>query len=304
MASDGDGIHEEVVERGKSALVAVREHGGLAIPAAVGLGAAVAAAAGPKLVRSLSSRMEEKGDEAAKRLGEHAAQGARGGTGGGGFAGTLLSKALGGSSNGGDGDGGGGGGKKTRRLPIQRWTDVAVPVDRAYEAWLQFDQYPKFMHRVLSVEQKGDNQLNWQEKIWFSKRQWQGQITDQRKNDRIAWKTTSGMSHKGIVSFHKLDDKLTRVMVDMEFEPTGMLEKMASGLRFVKRAVQADLARFKAYVEMQDTKGIDYFDSDEAADEPIARERRSQSANASERDSGRKQRQGARDQRKRQGSSR
>jgi len=47
-------------------------------------------------------------------------------------------------------------------------------------------------------------------------------------------------------------------MVDMEFEPTGAIEKMASGLRFVKRAVQADLARFKAYVEMEDAKGIEY----------------------------------------------
>jgi hypothetical protein len=47
-------------------------------------------------------------------------------------------------------------------------------------------------------------------------------------------------------------------MVDMEFEPNGMMEKMASGMRFVKRAVQADLARFKAYVEMKDAQGIDY----------------------------------------------
>jgi hypothetical protein len=47
-------------------------------------------------------------------------------------------------------------------------------------------------------------------------------------------------------------------MVEMEFEPNGMIEKMASGLRFVKRAVQADLARFKAHVEMTDAKGIEY----------------------------------------------
>jgi hypothetical protein len=93
------------------------------------------------------------------------------------------------------------------------------------------------------------------------------------------------MSHRGIVSFHKLDSKLTRVMVDMEFEPNGMIEKMASGLRFVKRAVQADLARFKAYVEMEDAKGIQYRDAkaenagsddkdDADADEPPTRSRR------------------------------
>ena len=55
-------------------------------------------------------------------------------------------------------------------------------------------------------------------------------------------------------------------MVDMEFEPTGMIEKMASGMRFVKRAVQADLARFKAYVEMEDAKGIEYRSKSEEDD--------------------------------------
>jgi len=133
-----------------------------------------------------------------------------------------------------------------------------VPVERAYEAWLEFDKYPKFMHRVLSVETKGNDRVQWQEKIWFSTRQWEGRITEKRENDRIAWKTTNGMSHKGLVTFHRLADNLTRVMVDMEFEPTGVMEKMASGLRFVKRAVQADLARYKAYVEMEDAKGIEY----------------------------------------------
>jgi hypothetical protein len=114
------------------------------------------------------------------------------------------------------------------------------------------------MHRVLNVEKKGNDKVQWQEKIWFSKREWEGKITDRRENDRIAWKTTSGMSHKGVVSFHKLGDNLTRVMVTMDFEPTGMIEKMASGLRFVKRAVQADLARYKAFVEMEDAKGLEY----------------------------------------------
>jgi uncharacterized membrane protein len=223
----------------------------LLVPAALSAAGAIVASKGPDLMHRLREAGEEKGEEEAEELGERAAQGAKRGLAGGkaGAAGKALSKAL---------PGGGGGTKKTRRLPIQRWTDVAVPVDKAYEAWTSFDEFPKFMHRVLNVRQKGGDRVGWQEKIWFSTRQWEGRITDRRKNDRIAWKTTSGMSHRGVVSFHKLDDHLTRVMVTMEFEPNGMLEKMASGLRFVKRAVQADLARFKAYVEMEDAKGIEY----------------------------------------------
>jgi uncharacterized membrane protein len=226
--------------------------------AALSAAGAIAAAKGPDLVRRITSKTEEKGESQARKLGEQAAQGAKesitGGKGPGGMLGKAASKLL-------PGGGGGGKGKKTRRLPIQRWTDVAVPVDKAYEAWIKFDEYPKFMHRVLSVEKKGQDKVSWQEKIWFSKRQWEGRITERRKNDRIVWKTTSGTNHRGIVSFHKLDDNLTRVMVEMEFEPTGMIEKMGSGLRFVKRAVQADLARFKAYVEMKDAKGLEYSSS-------------------------------------------
>jgi hypothetical protein len=71
------------------------------------------------------------------------------------------------------------------------------------------------------------------------------------------------MQHSGVVSFHKLDDNLTRVMVDMDFVPQGVVEKMASGMRFVKRAVQADLARFKAYAEFGDAEGIEYKSSPE-----------------------------------------
>jgi hypothetical protein len=270
----GGGAEEKVLSALKS-----KE---LLIPAALSAATALAASKGPDLMKKLSG----SGEEQAQKLGERAVEGAKESLGNsGGIGGKLAKKALGVG-----GGGGGGGGKKTRRLPIQRWTDVAVPVDQAYEAWLKFDEYPKFMHRVLSVEKKGDDKVAWQEKIWFSKRQWEGRITEQRKNELIAWKTTNGAQHKGVVTFHKLDDRLTRVMVDMEFEPTGMIEKMGSGLRFVKRAVQSDLARFKAYVELADAKGIDYRpnqqddeddkkEDDKDQDEPSSRERDEQERN-------------------------
>jgi uncharacterized membrane protein len=259
----------------QTVLSTLKEHKEVALPAAV---AAVAAGATPKLIRSLTQSAEDKGEREASTLGQKLAEGAKQGLGGGGgLAGKAMSKLSGGGSN------GSGGGKKTRRLPIQRWTDVAVPVEKAYQAWTKFDEYPQFMHRVLNVERKDRDKISWQEKIWFSSREWEGEITERRKNDRIAWKTTSGMSHRGIVSFHKIGDNLTRVMVDMEFEPNGMIEKMASGMRFVKRAVQSDLARFKAYVEMEDARGIEYRPNDDA-DEPTTRGRKSDGERKSDRE--------------------
>ena len=226
--------------------------------AAAAAAAGLAVTKGPDLLKKLSGGADHRAEE----LGGKAAEGAKQKLGsGGGVMGKAASKLMGGG--GGGGGGGGQKGGKTRRLPIQRWTDVAVPVNKAYEAWTQWEEWPKFMHRVLEVkpaedDDEGGDKIHCSEKIWFWTREWDGEITDQRKNDRIAWKTDGGMQHSGVVSFHKLDDNLTRVMVDMDFFPTGVVEKMASGMRFVKRAVQADLARFKAYVEFGDAEGIEY----------------------------------------------
>jgi len=216
-------------------------------------GAGLAVTKGPDLMRKLSGSAEGQAEE----LGEKAAEGAKAALSQGkaGMVGKAASKLMGGGGGGGGGTGKGG---KTRRLPIQRWTDVAVPVEDAYEKWTNFEEFPKFMHRVLEVKQEEEGKLHWQEKIWFSTREWDGEIVDQRKNDRIAWKSVSGTQHSGVISFHRLDKNLTRVLVTVDFVPTGMIEKMASGMRFVKRAVQSDLARFKAYAEMGEMEGLEY----------------------------------------------
>ena len=222
-----------------------------AATAAAAAAAGLAAKKGPDVMKMLGSDADQKAEE----LGRKGAEGAKKEMGaGGGIAGKAASKLLGGKS------GGGQTGGKTRRLPIQRWTDVAVPVEKAYKAWTQFEEYPKFMHRVLEVKQDDDdkNKLHWREKIWFSTREWDAEITDKRQNDRIAWKSVSGTHHSGVVSFHRLDKNLTRILVTVDFVPSGMVEKMASGMRFVKRAIEADLARFKAYIEFGDAKELEY----------------------------------------------
>jgi hypothetical protein len=221
----------------------------VAAAAASAAAAGLAAKKGPDLMKKLQGEASEEGEE----IGKKGLQGLKKGLGeSGGPAGKMASKLIGG------GGGGGQKGGKTRRLPIQRWTDVAVPVDKAYQAWTQFEEFPKFMHRVLEVNKEDQNKIHWREKIWFSTREWDGEITERRKNDRIAWKSVSGTQHSGVISFHKLDANLTRVLVTLDFVPSGILEKMASGMRFVKRAVEADLARFKAYVELGEAKELEF----------------------------------------------
>src|SRR5215210_1688103 len=132
-------------------------NGGLAkkllIPAAAGVGtlaATVAARKAPDLFRErVLPRLEDRGGEEAAKVGERAASRLQGD---GGALGAVAGKAR-------EKLGGAGGKEKTRRLPIQRWTDVAVPVQDVYEKWTQFEEFPKFMHRVLNIEKKDDGHL-------------------------------------------------------------------------------------------------------------------------------------------------
>src|SRR3954452_23839488 len=222
VSSNGNGGSVLSALKGKDVLLPA------AATAAAAAVAGLAAKKGPDLMKSLNSEAGEEAEELGRKGAEGAKQQLTGG--GAGLAGKAASKLLGGGGSKGQTGG------KTRRLPIQRWTDVAVPVEKAFKAWTQFEEFPKFMHRVLEVKEEEDNKIHWREKIWFSTREWDGEITDQRKNDRIAWKSVSGTQHSGVISFHKVDDKLTHVMVDLDPVPSGILEKMASGMRFVKRA--------------------------------------------------------------------
>src|SRR4051812_21901579 len=250
-------------EEGQSKLSGLANKG-ILIPVAAAAASAAAAGLAAKKAPDLMNKVKGEAGEEGEEIGKKGMQGVKKGLQSSGPAGKIASKLMGGGSGGG---GGGQKGGKTRRLPIQRWTDVAVPVDKAYRAWTQFEEFPNFMHRVLEVKKEDDNKIHWREKIWFSTREWDGEITERRKNDRIAWKSVSGTQHSGVISFHKLDANLTRVLVTLDFVPTGMMEKMASGMRFVKRAVQADLARFKAYVEFGDVKGLEYSHEAETDDD-------------------------------------
>jgi uncharacterized membrane protein len=168
--------------------------------------------------------------------------------------GGLLSKLKPGSSDEGDDEGRAapGQGGSGRRMPIQQSVEVAVPIKIAYNRWTQFEDWPEFMHRFEGVDQGDDTTLSFTVKMWGLTRRFQAEIVEQRPDERIEWNVTEGPSHTGVVTFHELAPRLTRVEVSLDFDPHGMLEKMARGMRFTKRAVRADLHRFKAIVELDE----------------------------------------------------
>jgi uncharacterized membrane protein len=174
-----------------------------------------------------------------------------------GGAGGIAKEAASGLLPGGGGAGGGGkndmpGVGKGRRMPIQQSVDVAAELESVYNQFTQFEDWPQFMHRVQNVSQDDDETIRFNTKIWGKTKEFEAKIVTQRPDDRIKWKVAQGITHSGVASFHELAPRLTRVEITLDVQPGSLIEKAARGMRHIKRAVRADLARFKAFMEMQE----------------------------------------------------
>jgi uncharacterized membrane protein len=134
---------------------------------------------------------------------------------------------------------------------IEESVDVQVPVRTAYNQWTQFEEFPRFMDGVESVKQLDDKHLHWTAELAGVRREWKAEVTEQTPDQRIAWEATEGTKHAGVVTFHRLDDGKSRVMLQLDSQPDGVVEKAGDALGVLKRQVKGDLERFKELIESQ-----------------------------------------------------
>jgi uncharacterized membrane protein len=132
---------------------------------------------------------------------------------------------------------------------IEESTEVAVPVRTAYNQWTQFEQFPQFMEGVESVRQLDDTHLHWRTKVAGREKEFDAVVTEQRPDERIAWTSEAGPEHAGVVTFHRVGEDRTRIMLQMDVEPEGLAEKAGDALGLLKRRVRGDLERFRDLVE-------------------------------------------------------
>jgi uncharacterized membrane protein len=132
---------------------------------------------------------------------------------------------------------------------IEQSIEVKVPVRTAYNQWTQFEDFPQFMEGVEEVKQLDDVTLHWKAEIAGVEREWDAKITEQTPDQRIAWTTIDGPYNSGVVTFHRIDDNKTKVMLQMEFEPDTATEKVGDVLGIIKGRTKGDLKRFEEFIE-------------------------------------------------------
>jgi len=131
---------------------------------------------------------------------------------------------------------------------IEKSIDVNVPVRVAYDQWTQFEDFPKFMEGVESVKQLDDKRLHWRAKIGGVVEEWDAEIAEQIPDKRIAWRSTSGAPNAGVVTFHRLSDDRTRIMLQLDYQPQTWSERLGDLLGFMSRRVEGDLERFTSFI--------------------------------------------------------
>ena len=132
---------------------------------------------------------------------------------------------------------------------IEESIHVNVPVRTAYNQWTQFESFPEFMQGVEEVRQLDEQRLYWVAEVGGRKREWEAKITEQNPDERIAWTSTGGTLHAGVLTFHRISDDESRVMLQMEYEPQDWIEKAGDAVGLVRRRVKGDLERFKKFIE-------------------------------------------------------
>ncbi|AOR31146.1 cyclase [Streptomyces fodineus] len=154
-------------------------------------------------------------------------------------------RGLGGSK----GKKGGAGHKPT---VIMESIDVGVPLRTAYDQWTQYKDFSSFAKGVKSASRADDTHSDWQAKIFWSSRSWKAQTTEQIPDYRIQW-TSEGAkgTTKGVVSFHRLEENLTRVLLVIEYYPTGLFEKTGNIWRAQGRRVRLDLKHFARFITLK-----------------------------------------------------
>ncbi|WP_069388057.1 SRPBCC family protein [Cellulosimicrobium cellulans] len=132
---------------------------------------------------------------------------------------------------------------------VTQSVDVSVPVRTAYDQWTQFEEFPRFMEGVEEIRQIDATHTHWRTSIGGVEREFDAEITEQHPDERVAWNSTSGPDHAGVVTFHRLSDTETRVTVQLDWTPEGVVEKAGDALQLDERRVKGDLARFKEFIE-------------------------------------------------------
>ncbi|MEE1752910.1 SRPBCC family protein [Streptomyces sp. SP18CS02] len=147
-------------------------------------------------------------------------------------------------------------GKKGRKsggkvINIIEFIDVGLPLRTVYDHWTQYEDFSGFTKGVRDVSRNDDTTSDWKVKVGPSTRGFKATVQEQIPDERIVW-TSEGAkgTTRGCVSFHEVTPTLTRIVVVVEYYPSGFFEKTGNIWRAQGRRLRLDLKHFLRHVSL------------------------------------------------------
>ena len=109
---------------------------------------------------------------------------------------------------------------------------------------------------MLEIERDGEE---------LSSNGWRAEIRDERPQESFAWLSVEGSDCAGLVTFHELAERLTRVEVDLDVVPNGPAQAITFASHLAHRRAEAELRRFKARLEFINPDEYEQDGTDEEA---------------------------------------
>src|SRR5262245_53261502 len=131
---------------------------------------------------------------------------------------------------------------------------VGAGVGEVFEAWSDFESFPRFMRHIKSVEKRPDGSTHWVADGAMGRSvEWDADATMFEPNKRIAWRSRdeSPITTSGQVTFVELGTGQTQVNVTIQWSVPAKKggETLAHLLADPDKRLEEDLYQFKTYVE-------------------------------------------------------
>jgi uncharacterized membrane protein len=135
-------------------------------------------------------------------------------------------------------------------LPIQASIDVALPVEAVFDLCTRIEEYPQIVDRVLAVEAEDDTHFTVVVRIAKREHELSIELIDELDEERLDWECVGELEHSGVLTFHPLAPRLTRLEVTIERDSEGLAEHVGRLLALPERGLLQELRRVKAVAEL------------------------------------------------------
>jgi uncharacterized membrane protein len=133
-------------------------------------------------------------------------------------------------------------------LPIQAAVDIAVPLSVVWRELIALRRLPEGLHQVTGIRRRGNRLLGVID--GRTQRRWRAEVTEERPEESFAWRSRQGSDCAGLITVHRLSERLTRLELTLDLAPGSPSEALALAGRVGQRRANRELRELKARLEL------------------------------------------------------